>query len=88
MFAYEMHQDHSADLRRQADEWRRAQEAKAAGGTERRAARAARRTQGRAAGTARGSEGADGAASPGSVYDRRRAVTGRLHQAFHPHHTA
>jgi hypothetical protein len=76
MFAYELQQERSNDLRQRADEWRLAREAKAVRTAERRA----RRTRTRQA-VRHPEESAEGAPSP-------RGSLGWIHRALHPHSAA
>ena len=81
MFSYELQQARRSDLQREADEWRRVRDAKAARSAERRA----RRTQARAA--VRTDAETPGAALGGGAAasaDGHRAA-GRFHRALHPH---
>lgn len=79
MFSYEMQQVRHAELIQRADDWRLAQEAKAARTAERRARRTAGRTAVRT-GTA-----ADSAASPRTAVG---TAVGRARRALHPHGAA
>jgi hypothetical protein len=77
MFGYELQREQHNELRRRADEWRLAREAKAA----RMARRRARRTRSRTAVRTGTGTGAEGAPSPsGSL--------GRIHRVLHPRSAA